>query len=100
MDNANISTNIKYIILIKALNKLPSEKMKLHIDRLLHDTSLHNAIWGVAIQSLDDEILKFLGRIHNKETALNSIKYCREAGIKNLSRKPPHVLFHKKCVRR
>jgi oxygen-independent coproporphyrinogen III oxidase len=40
---------------------------------------------SVGIQSFFDEDLKFLTRIHDKETALNTIKYADEAGFANIN---------------
>ncbi|HNY25595.1 MAG TPA: radical SAM family heme chaperone HemW [Alphaproteobacteria bacterium] len=36
---------------------------------------------SVGVQSLDDEILKFLGRIHNAKTALELLEYARKLGL-------------------
>ncbi|MCD6594669.1 radical SAM family heme chaperone HemW [bacterium] len=40
---------------------------------------------SIGVQSLDDRQLKFLGRIHNSEQALDAIKSARAAGIRNIS---------------
>ncbi len=40
---------------------------------------------SIGIQSFFDEDLKFLTRIHDKETALNTIKYADKAGFANIN---------------
>jgi oxygen-independent coproporphyrinogen-3 oxidase len=40
---------------------------------------------SIGIQSFFDEDLKFLTRIHDKETALNTIKYADKAGFDNIN---------------
>lgn len=40
---------------------------------------------SIGVQSFNDKILKFLGRRHSVQDALNVIKYCREADIENIS---------------
>jgi oxygen-independent coproporphyrinogen-3 oxidase len=40
---------------------------------------------SIGIQSFFDEDLKFLTRIHDKETALNTIKYADESGFANIN---------------
>ncbi|MFC1528971.1 radical SAM family heme chaperone HemW [Candidatus Latescibacterota bacterium] len=40
---------------------------------------------SIGIQSLDDGILKILGRIHNSKQAISSITHARQAGFKNVS---------------
>ena len=40
---------------------------------------------SIGIQSFNDEKLKVLGRIHNKETALNTYNDARKAGFENIS---------------
>jgi len=40
---------------------------------------------SVGIQSFFDEDLKFLTRIHDKETAINTIDYAAEAGFENIN---------------
>ena len=46
--------------------------------------------WGISrasigFQSLDDDVLKTLGRIHNRDQAIDAYKMAREAGFKNIS---------------
>ena len=40
---------------------------------------------SLGIQSLDDEELKFIGRLHNSSQALDAIDMVKKAGIKNIS---------------
>ncbi len=40
---------------------------------------------SLGIQSLDDEELKFIGRLHNSSQALEAIDIVKETGIKNIS---------------
>ena len=40
---------------------------------------------SLGVQSLDDEELKFIGRLHNSSQALDAIDMVKEAGIKNIS---------------
>ena len=37
------------------------------------------------VQSLDDDVLKFLGRRHNKMQALNAIQIAKDVGFKNVN---------------
>lgn len=39
---------------------------------------------NIGVQSFQDDILKFLGRIHSAKQAENAIEYSRDAGFKNL----------------
>ncbi|MFA6980953.1 MAG: radical SAM family heme chaperone HemW [Ignavibacteriaceae bacterium] len=40
---------------------------------------------SIGIQTFDDEELKFLTRIHNKQTAIDTVWFAKEAGFKNIS---------------
>lgn len=40
---------------------------------------------SIGIQSLNDDILKFLGRIHNRETGLLALQLAFDVGIENIS---------------
>lgn len=40
---------------------------------------------SIGIQTFDDEELKFLTRIHNKQTAIETVWLAKEAGFKNIS---------------
>lgn len=40
---------------------------------------------SIGIQTLDNDLLKLLGRLHHSETALNAVYCTAEAGIKNIS---------------
>ncbi len=40
---------------------------------------------SIGVQSLDDDVLKFLGRRHNAKSSLQSIEKAREAGFLNIS---------------
>lgn len=40
---------------------------------------------SIGVQSFDDEVLKFLGRIHDKNTALKTYDILRKAGFKNIN---------------
>lgn len=40
---------------------------------------------SIGIQSFDEEDLKFLTRIHNKQTAIRTVNYAAEAGFENIS---------------
>ena len=40
---------------------------------------------SIGIQTFDDEELKFLTRIHNKQTAIDNVWLAKEAGFKNIS---------------
>ena len=40
---------------------------------------------SIGVQSLDDEHLKFLGRVHNLEQALDAIKIANSSGIREIS---------------
>lgn len=40
---------------------------------------------SVGVQSLDNDILKTIGRIHTSEKAINTIQIAQEAGFKNIS---------------
>ncbi|MDP3148382.1 MAG: radical SAM family heme chaperone HemW [Ignavibacteria bacterium] len=40
---------------------------------------------SIGIQTFDDEELKFLTRIHNKKTAIETVWFAKEAGFKNIS---------------
>lgn len=40
---------------------------------------------SIGVQSFDNNELKFLGRIHNSEQAINSIELAKKAGFKNIS---------------
>ena len=40
---------------------------------------------SIGVQSFDDDILKLLGRIHNKQTALNTYETFRKTGFENIN---------------
>jgi len=40
---------------------------------------------SIGIQSFDDDELKFLTRIHDKQTAINTVVYADEAGYENIN---------------
>jgi oxygen-independent coproporphyrinogen-3 oxidase len=40
---------------------------------------------SLGIQSLDDNILKFMGRLHDSDEAINAIRAIKEAGINNIN---------------
>ena len=40
---------------------------------------------SIGVQSFDDNILKLLGRIHNKQTALNTYEILRKTGFENIN---------------
>ncbi|MCK9210705.1 MAG: radical SAM family heme chaperone HemW [Ignavibacteriaceae bacterium] len=40
---------------------------------------------SIGIQTFDDQELKFLTRIHNKKTAIETVWFAKEAGFKNIS---------------
>jgi oxygen-independent coproporphyrinogen-3 oxidase len=51
--------------------------------RLWLDAGVNRVSMG--LQSLDDDVLERLGRVHNRETALRSFSALREAGFKNIN---------------
>ena len=56
------------------------DKQKL---RLFHNVGINRI--SIGIQSFDENELKFLTRIHDKETALRTVDYANEAGFKNIN---------------
>ncbi len=40
---------------------------------------------SIGSQSFDDELLKLIGRRHNSEQIINTVKYAKDAGFKNIS---------------
>lgn len=40
---------------------------------------------SLGIQSLDENLLKILGRLHDAQTAINAVEWTQQAGIKNIS---------------
>lgn len=40
---------------------------------------------SIGLQSTEDNILKNIGRIHNYKDFINTLEYCKEAGIENIS---------------
>ena len=49
----------------------------------LHSVGINRL--SIGVQSLDDAILKFLGRRHSAREALNALEYAQKAGFKRLS---------------
>jgi len=47
------------------------------------DMGINRLSFGV--QSLNDKLLRLMGRIHNKDTAINTIKLAKDIGFKNIS---------------
>ena len=56
------------------------DKQKL---RLFHNVGINRI--SIGIQSFNENELKFLTRIHDKETALRAVDYANEAGFKNIN---------------
>ena len=56
------------------------DKQKL---RLFHNVGINRI--SIGIQSFDENELKFLTRIHDKETASRTVDYANEAGFKNIN---------------
>jgi oxygen-independent coproporphyrinogen-3 oxidase len=54
-------------------------------DKLLFLKKLGVNRLSLGFQSLDNEVLKFLGRIHNEEDAVNAFEQAREAGFSNIN---------------
>ncbi len=38
----------------------------------------------MGVQSFNDEVLKMMGRLHNRQTVMDKVKLCRQMGIQNL----------------
>ncbi|MCU0407098.1 MAG: radical SAM family heme chaperone HemW [Ignavibacteriaceae bacterium] len=51
--------------------------------RMSHEAGINRI--SIGIQSFDDEELQFLTRIHNSETAINTVNDAAEAGFENIS---------------
>jgi oxygen-independent coproporphyrinogen-3 oxidase len=54
-------------------------------DKLLFLKKLGVNRLSLGFQSLDNEVLKFLGRIHNEEDAVNAFEQARETGFNNIN---------------
>lgn len=59
-------------------NSIDSDKAKMYKNYGINRISL-------GIQSLDDNILKSIGRLHNSEDAIKAIRAIKEAGISNIN---------------
>ena len=59
------------------------EQASLGYYRALHDVGINRL--SIGVQSLDDRILKFLGRGHSARQALDALTYAQKAGFERLS---------------
>lgn len=75
--NYNLKKDIEITIECNP-NSVNETKLKLY-----KDIGINRISFGV--QSLDDETLKKLGRLHNKEQALDAINIAKKVGFKNIS---------------
>ena len=73
--NINKSTEVSIEINPETIDKEKLQKyFQIGINRL-----------SFGVQSLDDRLLKLMGRIHSSETAIKSIKLAKEVGFTNIS---------------
>ena len=76
-ENFNLAKNAEISIECNP-NSVTKEKLKSYISLGFNRISF-------GVQSLDDEVLMLIGRVHNKAQALQTIKLARSVGFKNIN---------------
>lgn len=82
-----IITRIKEIYKLEDIKEITLEANPddINIEYIRNIASLGINRISLGVQSFHDHELRIFNRSHNKDTAINSVKICRENGIENLS---------------